>query len=84
MIYSRHSKHSSGHDGISVKLLMFLAPALVGPPALIINQSLITGIFPDQWEVAKVIPLYTKMITLLWITIHQYLHYLPYEGIWKG
>ena len=60
VIYSLHTKHSSGHDGISVKLLKFLAPALVRPLTLIINQSLITGIFPDKLKVAKVIPLYKK------------------------
>ena len=27
---------------------------------LVINQSLLSGIFPDQLEIAKVIPIYKK------------------------
>ena len=65
VIYSLHTKHSSGHDGISVKLLKFLAPALVRPLTLIINQSLITSIFPDKLKVTKVIPLYKKYDKLI-------------------
>ena len=37
VIYSLHIKHSSGHGGISVKLLKFLAPALVRPLTLLVN-----------------------------------------------
>ena len=65
VIYSLHTKHSSGHDDISVKLLKFLAPARVRPLTLIINQSLVTGIFPDKPKVAKVIPRYKKYDTLI-------------------
>ena len=83
VIFSLHTKHSSGHDGISVKPLKFLAPALVRPLTLIINRSLITGIFPDKLKIAKVIPLYKKMISLLWITIDQYLYYLPHQKFSK-
>ena len=59
-MYTLHTKHSTGHDGISVQLLKFLAPALVRPLTLIINQSLKTGIFPEKLKVWKVIPLYKK------------------------
>ena len=41
---SLRTKSSSGYDGISTRLLKFLAPALIRPLRLIINQSLITGI----------------------------------------
>ena len=54
------SKNSSGHDGISLKLSKFLAPALVKPLTLIINQSLITGIFPTKLKIAKVLPYFKK------------------------
>ena len=60
ILKSLRSKPSAGPDGISVILLKFLAPALVAPIAIIINQSLTTGIFPDKLKVAKVIPLYKK------------------------
>ena len=57
---SLRTKTSSGHDGISTKLLKFLSPGLIKPLTLIINQSLITGIFPEKIKLAKVIPLYKK------------------------
>ena len=37
-------------------ILKFLSPALISPPRLIINQSLITGIFLDKFKIAKVSP----------------------------
>ena len=59
-IRSLRIKTSSGHDGISTKLLKFLSPGLIKPLTLIINQSLITGIFPEKLKLAKMIPLYKK------------------------
>ena len=41
-------------------MLKFLAPALISSLTLIINQSLITGVFPDLLKIARVIPLYKK------------------------
>ena len=57
---SLRTKSSSGYDGISTRLLKYLAPALISPLRLIINKSLITGIYPDKLKTAKVIPLYKK------------------------
>lgn len=53
-------KSSCGYDGISSKLLKQIKNEIAEPLALIINQSLNTGIFPDQLKLAKVIPLYKK------------------------
>lgn len=60
IIKSLKTKTSTGHDGISTKLLKSIAPGLINPLTLIINQSLITGIFPDTMKIAKVIPLFKK------------------------
>ena len=60
VIQSLHTKTSSGHDGISVKLLKYLAPGLRQPSTFIINQSLLTGIFPEKLKIAKVLPLFKK------------------------
>ena len=54
------AKTSCGIDGISVKFLKFLSPALTKPLVIIINQSLVTGIFPTKLKIAKVLPLYKK------------------------
>ena len=50
------STNYSGHDGISLKLLKFLSPALVKSLTLIINLSLVTGIFPTKLKIAQVLP----------------------------
>ena len=57
---SLKNKTSSGHDGISINLLKYLSPALLKPLTLIINQSLITGLFPEKLKIGKVQPLFKK------------------------
>ena len=57
---SLRTKNSAGVDGISVKLLKKLSPALINPLTLLINQSLVTGIFPNKLKIAKVLPLFKK------------------------
>ena len=57
---SLRTKNSAGVDGISVKLFKTLSPALINPLTLIINQSLVTGIFPAKLKIAKVLPLFKK------------------------
>ena len=54
------SKSSSGHDGISSKLLILIKKIIAPSLALVINQSLMTGIFPASLKIAKVIPLFKK------------------------
>ena len=60
LIKSLKTKDSFGPDGISVKLIKSIADGILLPVTLILNQSLITGIFPDSLKIAKVIPLYKK------------------------
>ena len=43
-----------------MKLLKFLSPALLKPSTIVINKSLLTGIFPDKLKIAKVVPLHKK------------------------
>ena len=57
---SLNSKTSYGYDGISTKLLKQLEPILCAPITLIVNQSLNTGIFPDNLKQAKIIPIFKK------------------------
>ena len=54
------AKESTGHDGISMKFIKAIAPSIVLPLTAILNQSLLTGIFPDQMKIAKVIPMFKK------------------------
>ena len=53
-------KTSSGSDGLSMKIIKFLAEPLLPSITILINQSLTTGIFPDKFKLAKVIPLIKK------------------------
>ena len=52
------NKTSTGIDGLSNKLIKMAKNALVKPLTVIINQIIVTGIFPDQLKISKVIPLY--------------------------
>ena len=57
---SLRTKNYAGVDGISVKLLKKLSPALINLLTLLINQSFVTGIFPNKLKIAKVLPLFKK------------------------
>ena len=51
---------SCGHDGISVKFIKNIIHAVAKPLSVIYNLSISTGIVPDSFKVAKVIPVYKK------------------------
>ena len=84
------SKTSSGHDNISNILLKSLQTSLSYPLTIIMNQSLETGVFPDQMKLAEVIPLYKNKamdhlvnyqpISLL-ITISKILEKIMYKRV---
>ena len=63
IIMNLKSKTSFGHDDMTTKSLKMLAPVLLETITLIVNQSLVTGIFPDDLKLAKVIPLHKKADT---------------------
>ena len=54
------SKTSCGHDRLSMKLIKLISPSIAMPLKIVINQSLNTGIFPNNLKIAKVIPLFKK------------------------
>ena len=58
IINSLPAKTSSGHDGISNKLLKDLNHTISYPLSVIFNQSLESGIFPDKMKIAEIIPLH--------------------------
>ena len=51
-------KSSSGQDGISAKLMKATITNIINPITHIINQSLQTGIVPEQMKTAKVVPIF--------------------------
>uniref|UniRef100_A0A1B6LDB0 Reverse transcriptase domain-containing protein n=1 Tax=Graphocephala atropunctata TaxID=36148 RepID=A0A1B6LDB0_9HEMI len=60
IITSLSNKFSSGHDDISTAILKQCGKVISGPLAHLINSSFVTGIFPDQMKIAKVIPVFKK------------------------
>lgn len=52
------SKSSTGHDDISNNLVKKIIANIARPLTHIFNQSFVTGIFPDTYKLAKVIPLF--------------------------
>ena len=60
IIDSLKAKSSCGVDGLSVKLLKLIKDEMSTSLTLVINQSLLSGIFQAQLNIAKVIPIYKK------------------------
>ena len=54
------SKNSSGKDEISNKLLKSIKVEISKLLTVVINQSLLTGIFPEKLKIAKIKPLHKK------------------------
>jgi len=54
------NKGSSGIDGLSSKIMKAASSVLAIPLTDIVNCSLETGIFPQPWKFAKVVPLLKK------------------------
>ena len=54
------NKSTSGHDCLSNKLLKAIKDEISEPLSILVNQSLNTGIFPDELKLAKVIPVHKK------------------------
>ena len=59
-IENLENKNSSGHDGISNKLLKSIKCSVSKSLTIIINQMITTGIFPDDFRVSRVTPIFKK------------------------
>ena len=60
LIISLNPRKSSGHDGISVKLIQNAINDIIDPLLFVLNLSFETGTFPSELKIAKVIPLHKK------------------------
>ena len=65
------SKTSWGHDGISSKFLKQIKNEILEPVTLIINQSILHGVFPDKLKIAKIVPLHKAG------SVHSFNNYRP-------
>ena len=71
-------KHSSGNDGISNLLLKQLMPVIKGPLCLVLNHSLVVGVFPD-YNVPKFYPSIKQAKQQILIITDQFHYYLSYQ-----
>ena len=51
-------KKAIGLDGISSQFIKISAPVIVASITEILNCSILTGIFPDEWKAARVTPVF--------------------------
>ncbi len=75
MINKLSPKTNFGYDGISTKLLKTIKDTTLRPITVIINQMLNTGIFPEKFKIAKLIPIFKKDNKLVLLTTDQYHFY---------
>ena len=59
-IHNLKTKKSPGYDEIKPSIIKVSSLCLAKPLAHIINTSFQTGVVPDTWKIAKVIPVYKK------------------------
>jgi hypothetical protein len=57
-ILSLKSKKSTGIDEISSTLLKAIYPSILDPLVYLINTSMSSGVFPDIYKIARVIPIF--------------------------
>ena len=58
LIGSLKNKNSSGHDGISNKILKGITNSISQPLSIIFNKSMEEGVFPTEMKKADTVPLY--------------------------
>ena len=49
---------ATGHDGLTAKMLKRIAPSFIHPLCRLLNLSIATNTFPDEWKVGQVAPLH--------------------------
>ena len=64
-----------GHDGISVKMIKICADPIAYSLTLIFQNSLVAGIFANDWKKANIVPIHKKMINKSFQIIDQFLFY---------
>ena len=80
VISSLNSNKASGPYSIPTKLLKILKNLISKPLELLFNCSFATGIVPDNFKVARVIPVFKKgsLLVLATIVLSHYFLFLIY------
>ena len=53
-------RKSAGPDGLSPKLLKLSVPVIAGPLTKLFNRCIISSVWPSQWKLSNVTPVYKK------------------------
>ena len=64
-----------GYDGISVKMIKVCAHSVAHPLTLIFQNSLVAGIFANNWKKTNIVPIHKKIINKLFQITDQFLFY---------
>ena len=56
-IHSLDSTKAAGADGISMRMLKATASSISKSPSDLFNKSIITGMLPTDWKLARVVPI---------------------------
>ena len=64
-----------GHDGISVTMIKIFADSISHPLTLIFQNSLVAGIFANDWKKDNIVPIHKKIINKLFQITEQFLFY---------
>ena len=55
-----NSNKAHGHDGISIRMLKICGSSVIKPLSLLFNNCLRDGVFPNDGEKTKLIPVHKK------------------------
>ena len=58
LLQNVNTNKALGIDGISAKILKIAAPCISSSLTVIFNQFILRGVFPNDWKISKVIPIY--------------------------
>ena len=58
IIMAMPKNKSPGPDKINMRIIRDCLPVILGPLTHIINSSLLTGVFPNEWKLSAITPLY--------------------------
>ena len=60
LIKALNVSNAHGHDRISVKIIKICADSIAHPLTLIFQNSLVAGIFTNDWKKANIVPIHKK------------------------
>ena len=64
-----------GHDGISVKMIKNCADSIAYPLTLVFQDSLVAGIFANDWKKCNIVPVHKKSDKQIFSNYRPFLFY---------